>query len=241
MKRVIERCPNCGVEHDDPKGGACEVCGTTLRFWCRVHSKDIGWLETEACPRCAAEFSRTTTTPSAAPPPAAPTRTAPLPRRPSTPPPAPPPRREEAPPRVEREEPPAWREPEPPPRVEPEEGPVWIEIPPPRRRMPRRPGRDPRVVIREGAEDLAPYAEAGASMAVRMVRALFAVAGSVIVWGLLGAAVGFFFPDLLVIGGAAPEPIWTVIAGAMVGGGVGLLFGTIRAIRILFSQRPRDG
>ena len=39
MKRVIERCPNCGVEHDDPKGGECEVCGTALRFWCRVHGR----------------------------------------------------------------------------------------------------------------------------------------------------------------------------------------------------------
>jgi uncharacterized oligopeptide transporter (OPT) family protein len=92
--------------------------------------------------------------------------------------------------------------------------------------------------MREGAEDLAPYAEAGAHMAGRMVRAFFAVIGSVIGWGLLGAAVGFMFPDLLVMGGAAAEPVWTAMAGAMVGGGLGLFFGTIRALRILFSQRP---
>ncbi|HYR07045.1 MAG TPA: hypothetical protein VEQ60_04740, partial [Longimicrobium sp.] len=86
MKRVIERCPNCGVEHDDPKGGACEVCGTTLRFWCRVHSKEIGWLDSAACPRCAAEAAR----PS--PPPRAPTApAAPPPRAPAPPPPPPPP------------------------------------------------------------------------------------------------------------------------------------------------------
>ena len=69
MKRVVERCPNCGVEHDDPKGGACEVCGTTLRYWCRVHSKEIGWLDAPACPRCAAE-AEAAARPRPAPPPA---------------------------------------------------------------------------------------------------------------------------------------------------------------------------
>lgn len=230
MKRVIERCPNCGVEHDDPKGGACEVCGTPLRFWCRVHSKEIGWLDSAACPRCAAEASRPVPPPRApaAPPPAAPRPTAPEPPRRT----APPPRRPASPPPPEREE---------------VDEPVWIEVPasrPPRRS--RRPapwgGRDPGVVIREGAEDLAPYAEVGANMAGRMVRAFFAVIGSVIGWGLLGAVVGFLFPDLLVMGGASPEPIWTAMAGAMVGGGLGLFFGTIRALRILFAapRRP-DG
>ena len=42
MKRVIERCPNCGVEHDDPKGGACEVCGTEMYG---LHCKLV-------CPNC---------------------------------------------------------------------------------------------------------------------------------------------------------------------------------------------
>jgi hypothetical protein len=222
MKRVIERCPNCGVEHDDPKGGACEVCGTTLRFWCRVHSKEIGWLDSATCPRCAAEAARPVPPPRApaAPPPAAPRSPAPAP--------TPPPRRPAPTP--------------PPARVEADE-PAWIEVPaprPPRRTRAPRPwgGRDPAVVMREGAEDLAPYAEAGAHMAGRMVRAFFAVIGSVIGWGLLGAAVGFFFPDLLVMGGATAEPVWTAMAGAMVGGGVGLFLGTIRALRILFAQRP---
>jgi hypothetical protein len=228
VKRVIERCPNCGVEHDDPKGGACEVCGTTLRYWCRLHSREIGWLNSETCPRCAAEAARPT----------------PPPRPPAAPPPTPPARRPTPAPTPPRPRRPA---PTPPPaHVEPDE-PVWIEVPAPRapRRM-RAPrpwgGRDPRVVIREGADDLAPYAEAGATMAVRMVRAFFAVVGSVIGWGVLGGVVGFLFPDLLVMGGASPEPVWTAMAGAMVGGGLGLFIGTIRALRILFSApRPPDG
>lgn len=213
MRRVIERCPNCGVEHDDPKGGPCEVCGTTLRFWCRVHSKEIGWLDSEACPGCAAELSRPVPPPRppAAPPPSAAPSPPPRPRRP-------------APTRVEADEP------------------AWTEVPPRRPTRPvRRPrpwgGRDPRVVIMEGAEDVAPYAEFGASMAVRMVRAFFVVIGSVVGWGLVGAAVGFFFPDVFVMGGANPDPVWTVMAGAMVGGGFGLFIGTLRALRILFSQR----
>jgi hypothetical protein len=236
VKRVIERCPNCGVEHDDPKGGACEVCGTPLRSWCRVHSKEIGWLSSASCPRCAAEAARPTPPPRA---PAAPRPTpAPPPRAPATPAPtrpapAPPPRR------------PVDPDPPMPSRAEPDY-PAWIDVPadpPPSRTRAPRPwgGRDPGVVIREGAEDLAPYAEVGANVAGRVVRAFFAVIGSVVGWGLLGAAVGFFFPDLLVMGGATAEPVWTAMAGAMVGGGVGLFFGTIRALRILFAQRRPPG
>ncbi|HEX6371907.1 MAG TPA: hypothetical protein VF006_23490 [Longimicrobium sp.] len=218
MKRVVERCPNCGVEHDDPKGGACEVCGTPLRFWCRVHSKEIGWLDAAACPRCAAEAARPTPPPRAPAAPPPPTRPAPAPTPPRRPAP-------------------------PPPRVEADE-PVWVEVPAPRRT--RRPspwgGRDPGVVLREGAEELAPYAEAGAGMAVRMVRALFAVVRSVIFWGLLGAVAGFFFPQLAADIAANQDPVWTAMAGAMVGAGLGLFFGTIRATRILFAapRRP-DG
>jgi hypothetical protein len=237
MKRVIERCPNCGVEHDDPKGGACEVCGTTLRFWCRVHSKEIGWLDSAACPRCAAEAAR--------PAPSTRTPTAPPSRAPAPPP--PPPRRTAPPP--PRPTPPTPRVPDPtlpeprrpvPEREEADET-VWTEAPPPRRTRRPRPwgGRDPAVVIREGAEDLAPYAEVGASMAVRMVSAFFALVRSVIFWGLLGAVAGFFFPQFAAEIAANQEPIWTAMAGAMVGGGLGLFFGTIRATRILFAA-PRN-
>ncbi|WP_420128312.1 hypothetical protein [Longimicrobium sp.] len=239
MKRVIERCPNCGVEHDDPKGGACEVCGTTLRFWCRVHSKDIGWLDSATCPRCAAEAARPTPPPRApaAPPPP---RPAPPPPRPA---PAPPARPTPAPPLPPR---PRRPEPEPPPAHAEDEGIVWIEVPPtrpPRRTRAPPPwgGRDPGAVLREGAEDLAPYAEVGATMAVRMVSAVFALVKSVILWGLLGALAGFFFPQFAGEIGANQDPIWTAMAGAMVGGGLGLFIGTIRATRILFAQRRPPG
>lgn len=225
MRRVIERCPNCGVEHDDPKGGACEVCGTTLRFWCRVHSREIGWLDSETCPRCAAEGATATTPPprTAPPPSTAPPRPAP----PARPAPAPPPRRPA--PRVEEE------------RVdEPEEEVIILTPGRPPRRMPRPwGGRDAGVVIRDTAEDLAPYAATGVSLAVRLMLGLFAILRSVVFWGGLGAVGGFLFPDVVAMGGARPEPIWTAMAGGMVGGALGLFFGTIRAIRILFAQRPR--
>jgi hypothetical protein len=89
---------------------------------------------------------------------------------------------------------------------------------------------------------LAPYAEVGATMAGRMVRAFFALLRSIMFWGLLGAVAGFFFPQYggeLAVG---QDPVWTAMAGAMVGGGLGLFFGTIRATRILFAQPRRpDG
>ena len=228
MKRVIERCPNCGVEHDDPKGGACEVCGTPLRFWCRVHSKEIGWLNSEACPRCAAEAAAPTPPSRPVPPPPRAPEPPPAPRRPAPTPPPPP--RRPAPPREA-------------PVDEPFEEPVVIIRPgPPPRRMPRPwGGRDTGVVLREGAEDLAPYAVAGATFAVRVMLALFAVVRSVVFWGLLGAAGGFFFPGFVSGGNAQADPLWTALFGAMIGGGAGLFFGAIRALRILFAQGPPRG
>jgi hypothetical protein len=205
VKRVIERCPNCGVEHDDPKGGECEVCGTQLRYWCRVHGPEIGFMDTAACPRCAAEAARPTPPPRApAPPPSA----APVPPRPRRPTPTPTRMEADAPPRT---------------------------VPPPRR--PRWGGRDPRVVIIDGAEDLAPYAAAGASFAVRLVRALFTIAGSVLGWGLLGAVGGFFYAST--VGGM--DPLWTAAFGAMVGGGLGLAIGGLRALLILFGRSRPPG
>jgi hypothetical protein len=52
VKRVVERCPTCGVEHETLGDGTCEACGTPLRVWCRTHSREIGWLAGDECPRC---------------------------------------------------------------------------------------------------------------------------------------------------------------------------------------------
>jgi hypothetical protein len=63
VTRVIERCPSCGVEHETPVVGGCEACGTALRHWCRTHSREIGWLGSPACERCAQEARRPTPRP----------------------------------------------------------------------------------------------------------------------------------------------------------------------------------
>lgn len=195
MKRVIARCPNCGVEHDDARIVDCEVCGTTLRNWCRAHSQKIGWLDGPRCPGCAEELaarSRPTR-----PPPPPPTRA-----------PAPPP----APPRRRRTRPPAER-------------PYAPE------KEPRYPGRDPREVMLERAEELRPYVASGAGLAVRLFRALFAVVRYVIVLALLGGIVGGVFAYQ-----QRGDLVWPVITGALIGGGLGLFIGLIVAIRILFSE-----
>lgn len=186
MKRVIERCPNCGVEHDEAVGGECEVCGTPLRFWCRVHGKEIGFLSSAECPRCVAEEQARRTR-------------VPTPSRGAAP-----------------------REP--------------VELPP---RGPRRPvvfgaprptytGRDPREV----ADDMRPYVAAGADFAVLLMRALFALVRHVIGWGVLGGIAGG------VIGYQQNgDAIWPAMFGVMVGGGAGLFFGAIAALRIFFGGR----
>jgi hypothetical protein len=68
MNRIIERCPSCGVEHDEPTH-ECEACGSPVRFWCRTHSREIGWLESDVCPRCPPGAARPRP-PKPAPPPA---------------------------------------------------------------------------------------------------------------------------------------------------------------------------
>ena len=200
MTRVIERCPNCGVEHDDPVGGQCEVCGTQLRYWCRVHGPEIGFMDTAACPRCAAEAARPT------PPPRAPAPPSSAPRRPT-------------PTRVEADAPPRT-------------------VPPPRRTRSPWGGRDPRVVIIDGAEDLAPYAAAGASFAVRLLRAFFTLLRTAIGWTILGALAGGVYAYY--VGG---DVVYTAAFGAMTAGILGLIIGGLRALLILFgpSSRPPPG
>ena len=183
MSRVVERCPNCGVEHDAAHGGACEVCGTQLRFWCTLHGAEAGWLDTPVCPRCAEAEAR---------------RSRPVP------PPPPPPRRER------------------------------VRVPAERPYAPPHPGRDPRDVMREGAEDLRPYIVAGAGVAGRLIRAAFAVLRNVIVFGILGAIVGGVFAY-----NQRGDLVWPVISGALFGAGIGLFFGLIGALRILFADPSR--
>jgi hypothetical protein len=189
MSRVVARCPNCGVENDDARGGPCEVCGTELRFWCRVHGAETGWLASPDCPRCAAEEQARRSRPAPAPAPA---------RRPA---------------------PSRWR------RRAPVERP---HVPPPE------PARDPREVLREGAEDLRPYMEAGADVANRLVRATFAVIRSVILFAVLGAIVGGVFAY-----NQRGDLVWPVISGALIGAAVGVCFGGIGALRILFAGTSR--
>ncbi|HEU4560277.1 MAG TPA: hypothetical protein VFS20_20675 [Longimicrobium sp.] len=234
MKRVIERCPNCGVEHDDPQGGDCEVCGTRLRFWCRAHSREIGWLDSAQCPRCAAESATwvprvPTPPPSAAPRPTPPpARPAPPREPPRMPPrePAPPPPREPAPaprsPWLDRVR--TRRAPPPPP-------PEWTPepAPPPYR------GPDPGEVLRERMREVGPeVVKGGVSLAWRLIRGLVAVIRNVFGWGVIGAllatAVGYY---------ENADMLWFAAFGAMVGGGVGLFFGLISALRILFASQRR--
>ena len=72
MNRIVERCPSCGVEHDEPTH-ECEACGSPVRFWCRTHSREIGWLESDVCPRCPPGAARPRPPKPAPPPSVAPT------------------------------------------------------------------------------------------------------------------------------------------------------------------------
>lgn len=65
-RHVVERCPSCGVEHDD-RADECDACGGALRYWCRVHGREAGWLHGPACPRCAEEAARRGRVPCPAP------------------------------------------------------------------------------------------------------------------------------------------------------------------------------
>lgn len=67
MIYVVERCPSCGLEHDVSEAGACEACHEPLRYWCRRHGRDAGWLAGPDCPRCAEEAARPAPPPRPAP------------------------------------------------------------------------------------------------------------------------------------------------------------------------------
>jgi hypothetical protein len=68
VNAVVERCPNCGVEHEVSHTGPCEVCGSELRYWCQRHSRDTGWLSGVQCPLCLREAELRAAAPPPAPP-----------------------------------------------------------------------------------------------------------------------------------------------------------------------------
>lgn len=88
-------------------------------------------------------------------------------------------------------------------------------------------------MLREGAGEVLPHVAAGAGLAFRVVRALFVVVRTVILWALLGAMGGAAYAFL--VGG---ELVWLALFGLSVGGGIGLFFGLILALRTLFARRP---
>jgi hypothetical protein len=112
--------------------------------------------------------------------------------------------------------------------------PEWSGEPAPRPEP--APRRDPGEVFRETAEDLGPVIRTGASVAGRLFSAVMAVIRNVIGWGVIGtllaAAVAYY---------ENADMLWFAMFGAMVGGGIGLFFGVIRGIRVLFAApRPRE-
>lgn len=232
MSRVVERCTVCGTEHSLAHTGPCEACGGELGFWCTRHEAKTGWLPDRTCPLCAGEGAA-----RAAPPPPRPespppsTRTTPAPReRPRARPPVDVPF-EELPPR-------------PRPPVD-----VPFETAPPPGRRPRRPrrpveaGPPPGPVLRdEVARHLPGIAAGGASLAWRLLMGLFAVIRAVLGWGIIGAVLGVVY-GVSTTGSTLQDldsqVFWTGAFGAMVGGGLGLLIGLVRALRILFAS-PRE-
>lgn len=192
MSNVIERCPNCGVEHELTHKGPCEVCGSDLRFWCQRHSKEIGWLDGPACKRCATEAARVRRAP-----------------------------------------------PSPPVRAPRTRSPV------PERRPPRRPAS---TTARDAAADWLPHvASHGGSLALRLLKAALVIIRSAVVGALILGIVAALYAyqqfgptgdEGFAIHLLSREFLGTVVLGVVAGGGLGLLWGFIRALRILFATRP---
>ncbi|MEW5927382.1 MAG: hypothetical protein AB1941_07855 [Gemmatimonadota bacterium] len=226
MSRVVERCTVCGTEHSLAHTGPCEACGGGLGFWCTRHEAEAGWLPDRTCPLCAREEDAA--------------RAAPPPSRPEPSPRTPPPRREAPRP---RERPPVDVPfEELPPRPSP-----TVDVPfEARRRRPRgsvEAGPPPGPVLRdEVARHLPGIAAGGASFAWRLLMGFLAVVRAVLGWGFIGAVLGLAY-GMFATGSTLQEldsqVFWTGAFGVMVGGGLGLLIGLVRALRILFAS-PRE-
>jgi hypothetical protein len=96
-------------------------------------------------------------------------------------------------------------------------------------------GPDPRDVMRDRMREMGPVVvETGASLAVRLFRGVLAIIRNVLGWGVIGtllaAAIGYY---------ENADMLWFAMFGAMVGGGIGLFFGFVAALRILFSPQRR--
>lgn len=85
----------------------------------------------------------------------------------------------------------------------------------------------------------------GANLAVRLLRALLVIVRSVIVaallFGIAGVVyglylTGFVLGDSIAIHALNEEVIWLGLAGVFLGGLVGLLWGFLRALQVLFSS-----
>lgn len=234
MSRVVERCTVCGTEHSLIHSGPCEACGGDLGFWCTRHEAEAGWLPGRTCPLCAREGAA---------------RAAPPPPRPESPPPSTrpsPPSREAPRPRARPPVDVPFEE-LPPRRPPPVDAP-FEAAPPPRRRS-RRPVEagppvpPPGPVLRdEVARHLPGIAAGGVSLAWRLLMGFLAVIRAVLGWGIIGAVLGVVY-GMSTTGSTLqeldPQLFWTGAFGAMVGGGLGLLIGLVRALRILFAS-PRE-
>jgi hypothetical protein len=104
-------------------------------------------------------------------------------------------------------------------------------------------GPPPGPVLRdEVARHLPGIAAGGASLAWRLLMGFFAVVRAVLGWGIIGAVLGVVY-GMSTTGSTLqeldPQLFWTGAFGAMVGGGLGLLIGLVRALRILFAS-PRE-
>lgn len=93
-----------------------------MRYWCRKHSREIGWLSSDVCPRCPPTAARR---PKPAPPPAA----VPTSEPPTTPTPPRPWLRFERKPTTPAEPPASPPAPAPPPAEPPEPAPTVAEAP----------------------------------------------------------------------------------------------------------------
>ena len=86
-----------------------------------------------------------------------------------------------------------------------------------------------------GAREILPHVATGASLAIRVIHALFVLVRTVFLWAVLGAVAGAGYGYL-----TGSDLIWVGLFGLTNGALIGLFFGFILALRVLFARRvPR--